>query len=72
MCSRRSAGSSRATTAGSTGTARAVTARTTSCRCSRLRRSGGRLGLGTWQSIVLVDTNREKDERGVVLSFVPG
>jgi secondary thiamine-phosphate synthase enzyme len=34
--------------------------------------AGGRLALGTWQSIVLVDTNREKDERSVVLSFVPG
>ncbi len=32
----------------------------------------GRLQLGTWQSIVLVDPNRENDSRTVVLSFVPG
>lgn len=33
---------------------------------------GGRLALGTWQSIVLVDTNREKDARTVILSLVAG
>ena len=32
----------------------------------------GRLRLGTWQSIVLVDPNRENDSRTVVLSFLPG
>lgn len=32
---------------------------------------GGRLQLGTWQSVVLVDPNRENDARTVRLSFVP-
>ena len=32
----------------------------------------GRLSLGTWQSIVLVDTNVDNHERSVRLSFVPG
>lgn len=32
----------------------------------------GRAALGTWQSIVLVDPNRENDRRTVRLSFVPG
>ena len=31
----------------------------------------GALMLGTWQSIVLVDTNLENNERAVRLSFVP-
>lgn len=31
---------------------------------------GGRLALGTWQRVVLVDTNRENDTRQVVLSFL--
>ncbi len=31
----------------------------------------GELALGTWQSIVLVDPNRENNERTVRLSFVP-
>lgn len=31
----------------------------------------GELVLGAWQSIVLVDPNRENDERTVRLSFVP-
>ena len=31
---------------------------------------GGRLGLGTWQSVVLVDPNRDNPERTVLLSFV--
>ncbi len=31
----------------------------------------GRVALGTWQSIVIVDPNRENDERTVRLSFVP-
>jgi secondary thiamine-phosphate synthase enzyme len=32
----------------------------------------GRLGLGTWQSIVIVDPNRDNDRRTVRLSFVRG
>jgi secondary thiamine-phosphate synthase enzyme len=32
---------------------------------------GGRLQLGTWQSVVLVDPNRDNVERTVRLSFVP-
>ena len=32
---------------------------------------GGRLLLGTWQRVVLVDPNRENDVRGLVLTFVP-
>jgi len=32
----------------------------------------GRLALGTWQSIVLVDTNRDNPRREVRLSFLPG
>ena len=32
----------------------------------------GRLVLGTWQSVVLIDPNRENDVRRVRLSFVPG
>lgn len=32
---------------------------------------GGRLGLGTWQSIVLLDTNVDNERRTVRLSFVP-
>lgn len=31
----------------------------------------GRAALGTWQSIVLVDTNRDNPERQVRLSFLP-
>jgi secondary thiamine-phosphate synthase enzyme len=33
---------------------------------------GGRLQLGTWQSICLVDTNVDNADRTVRLSFVPG
>jgi secondary thiamine-phosphate synthase enzyme len=33
---------------------------------------GGHLVLGTWQSVVLIDPNRDNDERTVRLSFVPG
>lgn len=33
---------------------------------------GGRLALGTWQSVVVVDPNRENDRRTVRLSFLPG
>lgn len=32
---------------------------------------GGRVTLGTWQSVVVVDPNRENNERTVRLSFVP-
>ncbi len=34
--------------------------------------AGGRLLLGTWQRVVVVDPNRENDRRTVRLSFVPG
>ena len=30
------------------------------------------LGLGTWQRVVLVDTNRENNERHVMLGMLPG
>jgi secondary thiamine-phosphate synthase enzyme len=33
---------------------------------------GGRLELGTWQSVVLVDTNRDNPDRTVRLSFQGG
>jgi secondary thiamine-phosphate synthase enzyme len=33
---------------------------------------GGEVVLGTWQRIVIVDTNRENNERTVVLSFLQG
>jgi secondary thiamine-phosphate synthase enzyme len=33
---------------------------------------GGTLALGTWQSVVLVDSNRDNPERRVRLSFIPG
>jgi secondary thiamine-phosphate synthase enzyme len=33
---------------------------------------GGRLMLGTWQSVVLVDPNRDNRERRVILSFLEG
>jgi secondary thiamine-phosphate synthase enzyme len=33
---------------------------------------GGRMVLGTWQSICLVDLNVDNDEREVRLSFLPG
>jgi secondary thiamine-phosphate synthase enzyme len=33
---------------------------------------GGKVQLGTWQSIVVVDPNRENDRRTVRLSFVDG
>jgi secondary thiamine-phosphate synthase enzyme len=32
---------------------------------------GGRMTLGTWQSVVLVDLNRDNPHRRVRLSFVP-
>jgi secondary thiamine-phosphate synthase enzyme len=33
---------------------------------------GGRPALGTWQSVVVVDTNRDNSERRVRLSFLAG
>jgi len=33
---------------------------------------GGRLALGTWQSVCLVDLNVDNDTREVRLSFLPG
>jgi thiamine phosphate synthase YjbQ (UPF0047 family) len=33
---------------------------------------GGRLGLGTWQSIALLDTNVDNQARTVRLTFLPG
>jgi secondary thiamine-phosphate synthase enzyme len=33
---------------------------------------GGRMQLGTWQSVCLVDTNVDNPEREVRLSFLPG
>jgi secondary thiamine-phosphate synthase enzyme len=33
---------------------------------------GGRLALGTWQSICLVDLNVDNEDRQVRLSFLPG
>jgi secondary thiamine-phosphate synthase enzyme len=32
----------------------------------------GRLALGTWQSIALLDPNADRDDRRVRLSFLPG
>ena len=32
----------------------------------------GTLSLGIWQSIVLIDTNRDNPARRVILSFLPG
>jgi len=33
---------------------------------------GGRPALGTWQSVVLIDTNADNPERTVRLTFLPG
>ncbi len=33
---------------------------------------GGELQLGTWQRVVLIDTNRDNPHRRLRLSFVPG
>lgn len=33
---------------------------------------GGEVVLGTWQRMVLVDTNRENNRRQIVLSILPG
>ena len=32
----------------------------------------GEMQLGTWQSVVVVDTNRDNPQRKVLLSFLPG
>lgn len=34
--------------------------------------AGGDLQLGTWQRVVLIDTNRENNSRTVILSFLAG
>lgn len=34
--------------------------------------SGGRMALGTWQSVALVDPNRDNRHRTVRLAFLPG
>lgn len=34
--------------------------------------SGGEVALGTWQRVVIVDTNRENDTRTILLSFLQG
>jgi thiamine phosphate synthase YjbQ (UPF0047 family) len=34
--------------------------------------AGGRLTLGTWQSLALVDLNVDNDRRSVQLAFLPG
>lgn len=36
-----------------------------------LTAEGGRLALGTWQRVVVVDPNRENDTRRVRLAFLP-
>jgi secondary thiamine-phosphate synthase enzyme len=33
---------------------------------------GGRLALGTWQSVALLDPNADNDRRRIRLSFLPG
>ncbi|GAA2813118.1 hypothetical protein GCM10019017_68670 [Streptomyces showdoensis] len=63
------------TTAGSTATAPRATAATTSSPPwspphATVPVLGGRLELGTWQSICLVDTNRDNPQREVRLSFL--
>lgn len=40
--------------------------------CASIPVFGGRLALGTWQSICLVDTNVDNPFRTVQLSFLPG
>ncbi len=34
--------------------------------------AGGRMALGTWQSVALLDPNRDNPRRTVSLSFLPG
>ena len=64
-------------TAGATATAAPATAPITCCRCSRRRRLtvpvvAGRMTLGTWQSIALLDTNADNPRRTVRLAFLAG
>ena len=40
--------------------------------CATVPVVGGRLGLGTWQSIGLLDTNVDNQARTVRLTFLPG
>ena len=66
----------RATTGTRTVTGRSGTAAIISCRSSCLRRLtlpvlDGDIALGTWQSVVVVDPNRENNTRRLRLSFVP-
>jgi thiamine phosphate synthase YjbQ (UPF0047 family) len=61
----------------STGTAAAVTAETTVLAAFvspslTVPVLGGRPTFGTWQSVVLVDTNADNPDRKVRLSFIPG
>ena len=75
--STRSSACSRATTGTATRTARPVTAPTTCCpRSSRppscVPVQDGEPLLGVWQSVVLVDLNRDNPRRHVRLSFVAG
>ena len=65
------------TTATGTATGRLATAPTISCPpcCSpslMLPVGDGRLLLGTWQSVVLVDLNGDNPHRQVRLSFLAG
>ena len=57
--------------------ARRATAPITSCRCwprpsLTVPVLEGRLTLGTWQSICLLDPNADNGARSVRLSFLPG
>ena len=66
-----------ATTATGTATARPATAPTTSCPALVspslvIPVAGGRMQLGTWQSVVLVDPNSDNPRRTVRLSFLAG
>ena len=69
-------GSCPATAGTATPTDRWVTGPTTCCPPSSRRRLtlpvlGGRIALGTWQSVVLVDLNEDNPRRRVRLSFIP-
>ena len=76
-CSARSATCCRPTTAGGTGTARRGHGRSHVMPAivppyATVPVLGGRLALGTWQSICLVDLNVDNDERTVRFSFLAG
>ena len=76
-CWRPSSGSCRTTTDGAIATAHRVTARTTCCRCwsppsVTIPVRDGRLRLGTWQSIAVLDTNADNTTRTVVLTLQDG